>query len=1060
MSESERLSLLRLDQRRRWRRGEPLPVEGYLERHPALHADPDGVLDLIYNEMLLAEEAGARPELAEYLRRFPRFDAEIRLLFEVHQALEGDSLPETDSVPRQRAVPAARDGGGDAVPGYEVLGEIGRGGMGVVYKARQVALKRLVALKMILAGQHAGPGEVARFRREAEAVARLQHPNIVQIYEVGEHDGRPYLALEYVDGGSLAQRLREAPSAVREAAELVETLARAVDYAHRRGIVHRDLKPANVLLVRSDPIHGVLLGTGPAEAGHYEPKITDFGLAKLADAGADQTPSEAFLGTPHYMAPEQAAGKSKDIGPAADVYALGAILYECLTGRPPFQGATPLDTLEQVRTREPVRPSRLRPQVPRDLETICLKCLEKDPAKRYAAACGLADDLRRFLNHEPILARPASWGQRAVKWARRRPERALLTAVTAVAAVAVVALLAGSVWYGVTEPRRRAEAARRRADETYREFVRLHDEALFHGMDSLSGGTLLTGMDAAANLQASADAARKALRLAGVGGDAEEAAPDLGWDGDQRAEVTARCYTLLVLLADGTARQAPGEEGSRRALQVLDRVPQLGAPTRAYHLRRARYLEQLGDEAAARQEQARAEALPPSTALDYFLLGDLHYKQGEWQEAARAFETVTGLRPDDFWGRCCLALCLFRLGKWERAESSLAVCLVQRPEFVWGYLLRGIANRELQAFPAAEADFRQAERLLGQTPNAAAGYILHVNRGILRLRQDRLEEAAADFTQAVRMRPEQYTAHVNLARVFQRQQKGDEADRQLRQAVRLGAPALVVADYHEERGRDLYRARRYEESAAACREALAQRPDYPAAYEVLGHALLQLKRHAEAAKAFDGYIKHGEKPLADVYRGRGQARVQLGNYLGAVDDYTRALELAAGVEEKALLADTQAHRGWAYFFADAFKPALRDFDEAIRLDGDNRDAYVGRGLARVMLGRYRDAVADAEEALRRRPDTPEMMHNLACVFAQAAGRAESDTTEPARAALAADYRGRALKAVRDALALVPAEARFRFWRDKVLSDAALDPIRTTAEFRRLAEEVEPPGEKK
>jgi WD40 repeat protein/tRNA A-37 threonylcarbamoyl transferase component Bud32 len=314
------------------------------------------------------------------------------------------------------------------VPGYEILEELGRGGMGVVYKARQVRLNRLVALKMILAGGHAGSAERERFRTEAEAIARLRHSHIVQVHEIGEHEGMAFLSLEFCPGGSLAARLRGTPLVPAEAATLVETLAGAVQAAHDKSVLHRDLKPANVLL---------------AEDG--SPRISDFGLAKKTDE-AGQTTAGAILGTPSYMAPEQARGRNQAVGPAADVYALGAILYECLTGRPPFQAATALETLAQVASQDPVPPTRLQPGVPRDLETICLKCLHKEPGKRYARAADLAEDLRRYRTGEPIRARPVSVLERALKWARRRPAVAgLLGAVF----LLVAAGLAGVLWaYG------------------------------------------------------------------------------------------------------------------------------------------------------------------------------------------------------------------------------------------------------------------------------------------------------------------------------------------------------------------------------------------------------------------------------------------------------------------------------------------------------------------------------------------------------------------------------------------------------------------------------------
>jgi hypothetical protein len=301
------------------------------------------------------------------------------------------------------------------IKGYEILGELGRGGMGVVYQARQVSLKRIVALKMILASKHAGPEDRARFRSEAEAVARLQHPHIVQIHEVGEDDGCPFFSLEFVEGGSLAQKLTHQRLSPREAARLVATLARAVHAAHLRGIIHRDLKPGNVLLTADG-----------------QPKITDFGLAKQLETSAEaasaagrdpacQTGSGVILGTPTYMAPEQAAGKTRSIGPATDTYALGAILYELLTARPPFRAETSLETLKLVASEEPVPPRRVDTKVPRDLETICLKCLEKEPAKRYATAHDLADDLERYLGGEPIVARPLGPAGRLLRWAGRQP---------------------------------------------------------------------------------------------------------------------------------------------------------------------------------------------------------------------------------------------------------------------------------------------------------------------------------------------------------------------------------------------------------------------------------------------------------------------------------------------------------------------------------------------------------------------------------------------------------------------------------------------------------------
>jgi eukaryotic-like serine/threonine-protein kinase len=301
------------------------------------------------------------------------------------------------------------------VAGFEILEELGRGGMGVVYKARQTNLGRLVALKMVLAGAHAGPGVLARLQKEAQAVASLKHPDIVQIHDVGQAGGLPYLSLEFIDGGSLAEQMDGRPQNITQVAWTIHTLARAIHAAHLQGIVHRDLKPANILLTADG-----------------RPKITDFGLARRLGDDSDLTRSGAIVGTPDYMAPEQACGQVHEAGPSIDQHALGAILYELLTGRPPFRGATPSDTIEQVRTQEPVPPTWLRPKVPRDLETICLKCLQKEPRRRYLDAGALAVDLERFLEGRPILARPSSAFEHLGRWCRRNRHVALLGAVVLV----------------------------------------------------------------------------------------------------------------------------------------------------------------------------------------------------------------------------------------------------------------------------------------------------------------------------------------------------------------------------------------------------------------------------------------------------------------------------------------------------------------------------------------------------------------------------------------------------------------------------------------------------
>jgi WD40 repeat protein len=377
---------------------------------------------------LAAAEAGQNPDRAAWLQAHPNLADDLRAFFADHDRMQS-------AVGR----PAAVDAGLDRVRyfgDYELLAEIGRGGMGVVYKARQVSLNRTVALKMILAGQLASAEDVRRFRAEAEAPANLDHPHIVPIYEVGEHDGRHYFSMKMMPGSSLSVQAPGLMTDPRAVARLLATLAQAVHHAHQRGIIHRDLKPSNILID----------DTG-------QPHVADFGFARRLDDG-QQSGSGTIAGTASYMAPEQALG-TKQLTTAVDVYGLGAILYEVLAGRPPFQGATLLETHKQVIEREPVKPRSFNPKVNRDLETICLKCLDKDPTKRYGSALALAEDVERWLRGSPIQARPASLAERTVKWARRRPTAAALVAVSA----AALLCLAASGWYFTDQLREQRDSA-------------------------------------------------------------------------------------------------------------------------------------------------------------------------------------------------------------------------------------------------------------------------------------------------------------------------------------------------------------------------------------------------------------------------------------------------------------------------------------------------------------------------------------------------------------------------------------------------------------------------
>ncbi len=423
--------------------------------------DRDEQFQEVLASYLQAVEARQAPAREELLARHPELADELASFFDnrdhfdrlagPHRRADAAALPTPPTLACDDTVPAAPDYSGRVVGDYEVLGEVAHGGMGVVFKARQKSLNRVVALKMIRAGEFASADEVGRFRREAEAAAQLDHPHIVPLYEVGEHDGQPYFSMRLVEGRSLSQAIAggEWPAITREAqrraARLTAVVARAVHYAHQRGLLHRDLKPANVLL----------------DAGG-EPHVTDFGLAKRLPApGAETgrslvTQPGVVVGTPSYMAPEQIEGEKRPTT-AVDVYGLGAILYELLTGRPPFKAETPLETLLLVRSREPARPRAVNAHVDRDLETVCLTCLEKDPQRRYGSAEALAEDLDRWLAGEPIRARASRLPERLLKWARRRPA---LAGMAALVVVVTVLGVAGIAWkWREASDRAEAEAA-------------------------------------------------------------------------------------------------------------------------------------------------------------------------------------------------------------------------------------------------------------------------------------------------------------------------------------------------------------------------------------------------------------------------------------------------------------------------------------------------------------------------------------------------------------------------------------------------------------------------
>jgi tetratricopeptide (TPR) repeat protein len=767
-------------QRHAWSAGDRPRVEDLLS-DSSLPPDPDALLDLVYHEIVLRDELGESPCLDEYARRYPGLRDDLALHFEVHHALREDLLRDT---PRVVLTSPAAEGGDVSIPvfaDYVILGELGRGGMGVVYRGRHRRLKRPAALKMFRPGRIPSPRELARFRAEAEAVARLQHPNIVQIFEVGEAGGLPFLALELAERGTLAQKLQGQPLPPREAAALVEVLARALHHAHERGVVHRDVKPANVLFAQD--------GT---------PKVTDFGLAKLleGDPGHDATRTGEPVGTPRYMAPEQAAGRPDRVGPATDVYALGTVLYECITGRAPFVAPGVLETLEKVRTVEPLSPRRLQPGVPRDLATVCLKCLRKEPEKRYYSAQELADDLRRFREGEPVRARPTPRWERLWKWCRRRPAAATLAAACTVALCAAVATLG----YRQYADARRLAALR---DEVTA-LVNDGRDALARQDDRAAREKFLAAL---AKVRAEPGLADQEL---GVRGWLDQSLRDgerQRWSRrrppplfeDLRDEAFLRAVVLdpdrakpspaaRRAIADALALTAddPAWRDEREPLVLLDAGLLLrggdpaaalarldGTASRHARLLRADCLVRLGRHPEAAAEQAAAANLPDADALGHFLAAVERFTRHDLAAAAAGFEQALLAEPDHFAARCLQAACFLGLGRPGEAKVALTACLAQRPGFAWSYLLRGRACLLDGDAAAAQSDFRRG---LDLNPREPARCALLVALGRLLFDQKHWDEARRHLDEAAGLAPDEAAVWLGLAELHARRQQWSRAE--------------------------------------------------------------------------------------------------------------------------------------------------------------------------------------------------------------------------------------------------------------------------------------------
>jgi tetratricopeptide (TPR) repeat protein/tRNA A-37 threonylcarbamoyl transferase component Bud32 len=900
-----------------------------------------------------------------------------------------------------------------SIPGYEILDELGRGGMGVVYKARHVKLNRIVALKMISPGKDAGPESVARFRNEVEALARLQHPNIVVVYEVGEDAGKPFFSLEFCPGGNLDQQLGGSPLAPRPAALLARTVARAMQAAHQAHVIHRDLKPGNILLLAD--------GT---------PKITDFGLAKkLDDQGPAATRTGAVMGTPSYMAPEQAHGKTV-IGPAADVYALGAILYEMLTGRPPFKAATVLDTVMQVLHDEAVPVRRLQPVVPRDLETICHHCLHKDPGKRYASAEELADDLNRFLAGEPIRARPVSSMERLVKWTGRNRGTA---AALVIAVVAVVWLISAGVLLLVLAllySRAQTNLANVRAENLERENAELVrqrdiDDSIRHLWDRGKEAEIAGDRDrdhkemagAAVSYRLAAthyDQLHRLLEKDRPGHDlllpvrlrrarVEQALHRqiARADWSDRAEKFLKDSSTIGFYALTLVGQNPDSQREQIRQQAATALGRLGlhvsfppeeARAGVQRLRDQLEPEQFGRVAAACYEvllvlaDAEAAQLPGQetgeraacarralNVLDVaavigsatgvgptptYHLRRARYRSrtGDEKEAGLEQARAAALPPRTALDHFLIALDAYGQGEWERVAVSCREVLRQQPNHFWAHFLR--ASVHLKGHRAAEAE----AELLSCLGSRADIPWPHLALASAHLELGDLAAAEQDFADALARASdplEQYPILTNRSLLWLRlgPDHWSKARADLRKAIALQPNAhpayLNLAEVHR-------RSKEWPEALAALDQAEQRHPGTPALAFTRARVLLESGDLRAARRAFEQTIDREPKGsktgrLLSSLVELGYLKHHAGEYEPALADFGKAL----AIDPNYLLAHRQKANTLIALNRDL--EAGKVLDQYLLLARDRTDVpkfeiYKTRGLIHARLHENPEAI--------------------------------------------------------------------------------------------------------
>jgi serine/threonine-protein kinase len=918
----------------------------------------------------------------------------------------------------------------------------------MVFKAYDEKLDCPVALKVLKPELAASAGDRVRFEGEARKAAAVRHDHVVTVHRVGSTPGfaLPYFVMEYLEGESLRDRLQaQGPLAPKESAEIARQVALGLAAAHAHGLVHRDIKPSNIMLEKP---------SGRA-------KITDFGLAKSLGVDGGQTQSGAIVGTPSYMAPEQAAGKTREVGPAADIYALGAVLYEMLTGRPPFRGAALVETLQRVLSEEPLPPRRLQPGAPRDLETICLKCLHKEPRQRYASAVALAEDLRRLLAGEPIRARPVGGAERLWRWCRRQP---VVAGLAAALGLAVAGGLGAWLWLAQAQAQRRAETARA-VEQALAEATWLRGqaragpaedlgawskalaaakraEALLEPGEGDGDGEMRRRVRALlAELAAEEQDRRMAERLEDIRlgqADVRDGHFDVA-RADQDYAAAFRAYGIDV---DALAPAEAAVRIRRRAIKdqlaaALDHWASVrgdaGGRQRLIEVARRvdpdpwrnRFREALaGKDVRALKVLAESDEVTALPRPSLYLLGKALAATGDLPGAVGLLRKAQQRHPGDFWINHNLAFYLSRLEppQWDEALRFYTAAVALRSQSAGAHVNLGGALAKKGEMDRAVASFREAIRLRADYAQA------HFNLGFVLAKKGELDRAIPSFREAIRLDPGDAQAHCELGRALGKKGELDGAVAAYRQALRL-EPEYPEA--HNNLGGALQAQGKLPEAVAACRQAIRLKPTLAEAHYNLGNALWDLGQPDRAVSAYRQAIRL--KPtLAEAHHNLGLALAKKGELDGAVAAYRQAIRLdrnifAAHLNLGALLCDQEGD----------YEAAAAAFREAIRLEPTRAEAHYNLGNALGNLGQLDGAIAAYRQAIRLEGDYALAYCNLGRVLQRRGQFAE---------ALAALRRGHDLGS-RDPLWTYPSAQRVRQCERRLGLDGKLPAL--------LRGEVEP-----